>query len=113
MRQKTDCTKGQSKEAKKEQQTVKQEAESLFEQLACRLIKSEQDKMMAGYLKRGIEGFGLSDLFMSITYRQNNKANPMACLVLKVCQWSAEVFDFAGIEISGFYRNPCRVGINI
>ena len=87
---------------------------------------------MAGYLKqfiggmethvfpvignrdiRGIEGFGLSDLFMSITYRQNNKANPMACLVLKVCQWSAEVFDFAGIEISGFYRNPCRVGINI
>ncbi len=51
MRQKTDCTKGQSKEAKKEQQTVKQEVESLFEQLACRLIKSEQDKMTAGYLK--------------------------------------------------------------
>lgn len=116
--------------AKKEQQTAKQETVFSFERLTRKLIESKKDKVTAGYLNqfvggmekhifpvigdrdiREIEGRELLDLFMSISHKQNNKGNPMTYIARKACQWSAEVFDFASIEIPGFYLNPCRAVI--
>ncbi len=56
-----------------------------------------------------IEGRELLDLFKSISEKLNGMGKPMTHMAKKLCQWTAEVYDSANVENSGFnLNNPCR-----
>lgn len=114
------------REEKRARIAAKQETSFSFERLTRKLVESKKDRVTAGYLKqficgmekhifpviggrdiREIEGRELLGLFLDISRKQNSKGNPMTYIARKACQWASEVFNFAQIEISGFYTNPC------
>ena len=124
------------REAKREQerQQVEQEAakalhdENTFQKIALRLHASKQGRTTEDYRNtmlrqfelhlfssigqkpiEQIEGRELLDLFKSISAKLNGKGKPMTYMAKKLCQWTAEVYDLANMENSGFaLNNPCR-----
>ncbi|MDR0933965.1 MAG: integrase arm-type DNA-binding domain-containing protein, partial [Burkholderiaceae bacterium] len=58
-----------------------------------------------------IEGKELLELFRSIADKENH-GRKMSYMAKRLCQWSAEVFDFANVEDNNFTLNPCRLIVN-
>lgn len=124
------------REAKKEQerQQMEQETakalhdENTFQKIALRLHSSKKGRTTEDYRNtmlrqfelhlfpsigqkpiQQIEGRELLDLFKSISVKLNSKGKPMTYMAKKLCQWTAEVYDLANMENSGFaLNNPCR-----
>ena len=123
-------------EKRKEQQAAKQaqveavrvQDENTFEKVARRLHASKQGRTSEDYRNTmlrqfelhlfpsigqkhmaDLEGKELFELFKSIADKMNSRGKPMTYMAKKLCQWSAEVYDLANVENSGFnLNNPCR-----
>ena len=124
------------REAKREQSRQKQEedavnaldAEYTFRNIALRLHASKQGRTTDYYRNkmlrqfeihlfpvvgeknvRDIEGKELFDIFKGIAEKKNKEGKSMTYMAKKLCQWTAEVYDLANVENSGFaLNNPCR-----
>ena len=124
------------REAKREQSRQKQEeddvnalnAEYTFRNIALRLHASKQGRTTDYYRNkmlrqfeihlfpvvgeknvRDIEGKELFDIFKTIAEKKNKEGKSMTYMAKKLCQWTAEVYDLANVESSGFaLNNPCR-----
>lgn len=115
--------------AKKAQSEAReQEDRNTFERGARRLYESKQGRTTDDYRNTmlrqfelhlfpsigqkhmaDIEGKELFDLFKSVADKRNSRGKPMTYMAKKLCQWSAEVYDLANVENSGFnLNNPCR-----
>ncbi|WAW02157.1 integrase arm-type DNA-binding domain-containing protein [Oxalobacter formigenes] len=124
------------REAKREQerQQVEQEAakalhdENTFQKIALRLHVSKQGRTTDYYRNKmlrqfeihlfpvvgeknikNIEGRDLLDIFKVIAKKKNKEGKSMTYMAKKLCQWTAEIYDLANVENSGFnLNNPCR-----
>ena len=110
-----------------EERAQLKKAGGTFEQIARRLHASKEgnvteesrDKMLRQFEIHlfpdighkslvEIEGKELLVLFRAVAEKTNH-GRKMTYMAKKLCQWSAEVFDFAAVEDDSFTRNPCRV----
>lgn len=102
-------------------------AGNTFEQIARRLHASKagktteetRDKMLRQFeihvfpvighkSLTEIEGKELLALFRGVAEKTNH-GRKMTYMAKKLCQWSAEVYDYAHVEDLNFTLNPCRV----
>lgn len=103
------------------------EAGNTFEQIARRLHASKQGKVTEESRNKmlrqfeihlfpeighkpltEIAGKELLTLFSNVAEKTNH-GRKMTYMAKKLCQWAAEVYDFAHIEDVNFTLNPCRV----
>jgi len=121
----------QKKQAKQEQQKTDQQAVKdagkTFEQIARRLYESKKGSVTEEYRDKmlrqfeihlfpeighkhmaEIEGKEWLELFNKIAEKTNHNRK-MTYMAKKLCQWSAEVYDFAHTEDNSFAMNPCRI----
>lgn len=90
--------------ASKQGRTTEDYRNTMLRQFEIHLFPSIVQKHMAD-----VEGKELFDLFKSIAGKMNSRGKPMTYMAKKLCQWSAEVYDLANVENSGFnLNNPCR-----
>ncbi len=90
--------------ASKQGRTTEDYRNTMLRQFEINLFPSIVQKHMAD-----VEGKELFDLFKSIAGKMNSWGKPMTYMAKKLCQWTAEVYDLANVENSGFnLNNPCR-----
>jgi integrase len=113
-------------EAEQERQRQAVEAGNTFEQIARRLHASKRGKTTEEYRDtflrlleihlfpvigkktlKDISGKELLDLFNGIAQKSKH-GRQMTYMAKRLCQWTAEVYDLAGVEDASFFINPCR-----
>jgi len=108
----------EQKLAKELGNTFEQIARRLYESKRGRVTEESRDKMLRqfeihlfpeiGHKNMAeIEGKELLELFRKVAAKTNH-GRPMTYMAKKLCQWSAEVYDFAHVEDASFAINPCR-----
>ena len=115
-------------EKKAESKAKDLEDSNTFERIARRLYESKQGRTTDDYRNTmlrqfelhlfpaigaknisAIEGRELFELLKTVADKTNSRGKPMTYMAKKLCQWSAEVYDLANVENSGFnLNNPCR-----
>ena len=120
--------KAKQAEKKAENKAKDIEDSNTFERIARRLYESKQGRTTDDYRNTmlrqfelhlfpaigtknisAIEGRELFELLKTVADKTNSRGKPMTYMAKKLCQWSAEVYDLANVENSGFnLNNPCR-----